>query len=225
MLIFADNGKPQTRRSTIMRILIAADDSLFREGLGNLISEASPNASILQTDSWQNAMNILADYSDIDMLLIDPTLGDVDWRRCLADVFNHSDGYKIVLLSPFRHFDDMQYASSLGTVFGCLPQHSPPRVIASALGLLLSGTPYHPPMTGSLWPDGLEGRAVRKLSPRQKEALHYLAQGLANKQIAYSMSISEATVKLHVNALLRNLNVRNRTQAVVVAQRYGFLVG
>jgi DNA-binding NarL/FixJ family response regulator len=168
-------------------------------------------------------MNLLADYPDIDMLLIDPTLGDADWRRCLADVFKRSNGYKIVILSPFRHLDDMQYAFSLGTVFGCLPKNSPPRVIASALDLLLSGLPYHPSMTGSFWPDGLGSRAVRRLSPRQTEVLHYLAQGLANKQIAYSMSISEATVKLHVNALLRNLNVRNRTHAVIVAQRYGFL--
>jgi DNA-binding NarL/FixJ family response regulator len=207
----------------IMRILLAADNSLFRKGLKELILEAAPDASILQADTRQDAMDTLADCSDIDMLLLDPTLGNADWRKCLADVFKYSDCDKIVLLSPFRYFDDMQYASSLGTVFGCLPKDSPPCAIASALGLILSGAPYRPSITGKLWPNGLESPTVRKLSSRQKEVLHYLAQGFSNKQIAYHISLSEATVKLHVNALLRNFNVHNRTQAVIAAQRYGIL--
>jgi DNA-binding NarL/FixJ family response regulator len=204
-------------------MLIAADNSLFREGLEGQILKALPNAEIFKADTYQEAMDALADCSNIDMLLIDPTLGGADWRKCLTDVFKRSEFDKIVILSSFRRFDDMQYASTLGNVFGCLSKRSPPYIIASALGLMLGGAPYHPPMSGKLWPDGFESPAIKKLSPRQKEVLHYLAQGLSNKQIAYHMGLAEATVKLHTNALLRNFNAHNRTQAVIAAQRYGFL--
>lgn len=69
----------------------------------------------------------------------------------------------------------------------------------------------------STLPDG------KNLTTRQKEVLQYLSNGLSNKQIAYEMGVSEATVKLHINALLRHLHVENRTKAVVTAQRLGIL--
>jgi DNA-binding NarL/FixJ family response regulator len=220
--------KSETKQGTgdknkIMRMLIADDNSLFREGLEGQILKAAPDVSIFKADTCQDTMDTLADYPNIDMLLIDPTLSGADWRRCLSEVFKHSEFDKIVILSSFRHFDDMQYAFTLGNVFGCLSKHSPPYMIASALGLMLGGAPYRPSVSGKLWPDGFESPAVKKLSPRQKEVLRYLAQGLSNKQIAYHMSLAEATVKLHINALLRNFNVHNRTQAVIAAQRYGIL--
>ena len=63
---------------------------------------------------------------------------------------------------------------------------------------------------------------VKKLTNRQYEVLKYLSQGLSNKQIAYQMNVSEATVKLHINALLRAVGATNRTQAVIKAQKIGF---
>lgn len=66
-------------------------------------------------------------------------------------------------------------------------------------------------------PDG------KNLTFRQSEVLQHLSNGLSNKQIAYEMNVSEATVKLHINALLRHLHVENRTKAVVTAQRLGIL--
>ena len=63
----------------------------------------------------------------------------------------------------------------------------------------------------------------KKLTTRQFEVLRYLAQGLSNKQIAYQMSVSEATVKLHINALLRAMGATNRTQAVIKAQKMGVI--
>ena len=63
----------------------------------------------------------------------------------------------------------------------------------------------------------------KNLTYRQSEVLQHLSNGLSNKQIAYEMNVSEATVKLHINALLRHLHVENRTKAVVTAQRLGIL--
>ena len=63
----------------------------------------------------------------------------------------------------------------------------------------------------------------RKLTPRQREVLELLSIGLSNKEIAYCINVSEATVKLHINALLRNLHVKNRTKAVITAQMMGLL--
>ncbi|GHV47057.1 glycerol metabolism activator [Synergistales bacterium] len=207
-----------------MRVLIAGDNSLFRHGLKTQILTTLPDVVIMETDTYEDTINALTDCPDIDILLIDPTLDNANWRRCLTDIFKCSECDKIVIISSFQHYDDALFASRLGSVFGCLSTRSSPQVIASALGLILNGMPYRPPMTGKFWPDGLESPPIRKLSHRQNEALHFIGQGMSNKQIAYRMQLSESTVKLHINALLKNLNVHNRTHAVVTAQQYGILV-
>ena len=63
----------------------------------------------------------------------------------------------------------------------------------------------------------------KTLTPRQSEVLSYVAEGMSNKQIAYKMGVSEATVKLHINALLRAVGATNRTQAVIIAQKMGLI--
>ena len=73
--------------------------------------------------------------------------------------------------------------------------------------------------------NNISGRntGVKTLTNRQSQVLDLIAQGKSNKQIAYDMGVSESTVKLHINALLRSLHVNNRTQAVITAQKIGLI--
>ena len=70
---------------------------------------------------------------------------------------------------------------------------------------------------------GSKNIGLKTLTNRQSQVLDLIAQGKSNKQIAYDMGVSESTVKLHINALLRTLHVSNRTQAVVTAQKMGII--
>ena len=97
------------------------------------------------------------------------------------------------------------------------------KVLNSALGLVLNGGTYFPPTLINQTNDSTNLANGKKLTNRQFEVLRYLSQGLSNKQIAYQMNVSEATVKLHINALLRAVGATNRTQAVIKAQKMGVI--
>ena len=113
-------------------------------------------------------------------------------------------------------------------VCGYIPKRSDPKILNSALQLVLDGGTYIPPALiesgGTAQANGNGAKPKGKtLTNRQAQVLDLVAQGLSNKQIAYEMGVSEATVKLHINALLRSIGVTNRTQAVVTAQKMGLI--
>ena len=112
-------------------------------------------------------------------------------------------------------------------VSGYISKRSEPEVLNNALRLILEGGTYLPPSVlqptaGTIVQDS-QYRTGKTLTHRQNQVLGLVAQGLSNKQIAYEMGVSEATVKLHINALLRSVGATNRTQAVIMAQKMGII--
>ena len=113
-------------------------------------------------------------------------------------------------------------------ISGYIPKRSDPKIMTGALKLVLDGGTYLPPSVldsgSSSGNQQGENRSKGKtLTNRQSQVLELVAQGLSNKQIAYEMGVSEATVKLHINALLRSIGATNRTQAVIIAQKMGLI--
>ena len=114
---------------------------------------------------------------------------------------------------------------SLG-VKGYISKRADIKVFNNALKLVLDGGTYIPPYlieSVSINKLSKESIGVKTLTARQAQVLDLIAQGKSNKQIAYDIGVSESTVKLHINALLRTLHVNNRTQAVVTAQKIGLI--
>jgi DNA-binding NarL/FixJ family response regulator len=112
-------------------------------------------------------------------------------------------------------------------VSGYISKRSEKEVLNGALRLILEGGTYLPPSvlqptTVAIVQDNTY-RTGKSLTNRQNLVLGLVAQGLSNKQIAYEMGVSEATVKLHINALLRSVGATNRTQAVIMAQKMGII--
>jgi DNA-binding NarL/FixJ family response regulator len=107
-------------------------------------------------------------------------------------------------------------------VSGFIPKTEPPAVIASAVRLILAGGVYVPPrlMTGGAPPANVNGAPASGLTGRQTDVVRLLARGLSNKAIARELGVSEGTVKVHLLAVFRALDVRNRTAAVLAAQRF-----
>ena len=96
-------------------------------------------------------------------------------------------------------------------------------MLKEALSYILNGETYIPKALQDIKTDCPDKFLTKKLTNRQSQVLDLIAQGKSNKQIAYEMGVSEATVKLHINALLRSLKVTNRTQAVITAQKIGLI--
>ncbi len=211
-----------------MRILIADDHALFRDGLSMHLERIAPQAVITQAGNFSQAIKILETDKKVDLIIADLDMDDINWEQGLSEIKTKSPGSRIVVISACEDNRSIKKALDLGAC-GYIPKRSDTKVLTSALKLVLDGGNYLPPSileyaNPELYgKDAGEPKKSKILTPRQTEVLGYVAQGLSNKQIAYNMGVSEATVKLHINALLRSVGATNRTQAVILSQKMGLI--
>ena len=211
-----------------MKILIADDHALFRDGLSMHLEQIAPQAVISQAGYFSQAAKILEAEPKIDLIIIDLDMPDMKWEEGLAQLKAKAPGARFIVISASEDNRNIKKALEQG-ISGYIPKRSETKVLTSALKLILDGGTYLPPSiiehaNAGLFGDPNEGKAKGKtLTPRQSEVLSYVAEGMSNKQIAYKMGVSEATVKLHINALLRAVGATNRTQAVIIAQKMGLI--
>lgn len=211
-----------------MKVLIADDHALFRDGLSLNLERIDPQAVVFQAGSFSQALKILDDEKKLDLIIIDLDMPDMQWEEGLAELRKKSNGARYVVISATEDSRSIRKSLEQG-ISGYIPKRSDTKVLSGALKLILDGGTYFPPSvfeTGSSSANSAQNGEKPKnkmLTNRQSEVLGLVAQGLSNKQIAYNMGVSEATVKLHINALLRSLGVTNRTQAVVTAQKMGLI--
>ncbi len=211
-----------------MKVLIADDHALFRDGLSLNLERIDPQAVVFQAGSFSQALKILDDEKKLDLIIIDLDMPDMQWEEGLAELRKKSNGARYVVISATEDSRSIRKSLEQG-ISGYIPKRSDTKVLSGALKLILDGGTYFPPSvfeTGSSSANSAQNGDKPKnkmLTNRQSEVLGLVAQGLSNKQIAYNMGVSEATVKLHINALLRSLGVTNRTQAVVTAQKMGLI--
>ncbi len=240
-----------------VRILIADDHELFRDGLRLVLNDLGPQVTVEQASSYDDALIAVRDAavagSPIDVVLLDLVMPGMPWTEGLEAIARAAPETAVVILSAS---DDRRLV--LETVRrgakGFIPKTSSSKLMLSALRLVLSGGVYLPPAVldegldpedvaadpmshldggrmgghahaSSSRPDAAPPPAADPsaipLTPRQREVLALLGQGKSNKEIARILDLSEGTVKLHVTAILKALNVNNRTGAVVAANRLG----
>lgn len=208
-----------------MKILIADDHALFRDGLTMHLEKLVPQAVILQAANYSQAIKLLSDNKNFDLIIADLDMQDMRWEDGLAELRRHAPEARIVVISASEENKNIKKALELG-ISGYISKRAETKVMISALKLVLDGGTYLPPSIIESANTGLFNDGENKnrlLTPRQTEVLGFVAEGLSNKQIAYEMGVSEATVKLHINALLRAVGATNRTQAVITAQRMGLI--
>lgn len=210
-----------------MKILIADDHELFRDGLRLVLSDLGPDLTVIEASSYDQTLEITNQEEDLDLVLLDLVMPGMPWSEGLGAVKRRLPKVPVVILSASEDRRLVLEAVRLGAA-GFIPKTSSSKVMLSALRLVMSGGVYLPPalidetavssrdMSG---PDlSLD---ATPLTPRQREVLALLGQGKSNKEIARILNLSEGTVKLHVTAILKALNVSNRTGAVVAASRLG----
>lgn len=208
-----------------MRILIADDHALFRDGLKLQLQANDPSAEILEAADFETTFARLEESDGLDLILIDLAMPDMSWRKALPLLRKRCPKTPMVVVSASDGRDDIVAALNSGAA-GYIPKSSAGRVMLRALELVLSGGVYVPPevlnwMERSGGPD--DAAAMHSLTPRQFDVLKLLAEGQSNKQIARTLELSEGTVKLHVAAVLKALGADNRTHAVLLAVRSGIL--
>ena len=210
-----------------MKVLITDEQSLFRDGLSLRLKQINPNIVIIQASNLIEMQKALLENIDTDIVLLDIDLAELSAVDIINKIKNATPGAKIVAISSSEEIRNIKKILSLG-VKGYIPKRSDSNILSGALKLILDGGTYLPPalLENQNLPNNenkQNGFLKKNLTNRQSQVLDLIAQGKSNKQIAYDIGVSEATVKLHINALLRSLKVNNRTQAVITAQKLGLI--
>jgi DNA-binding NarL/FixJ family response regulator len=217
-----------------MRILLIDDHRLFREAIGHVLMKLDDKVVLIEAGTAEEAISMVRHYQDLDLVLLDLGMPGMGGLSGLPRLLEAAPTVPIVVVSGSTHAGDVRSAIGAGAA-GYIPKTFSSHELSAALRLVLAGEIYVPPeMLPVLDADrragsasGGEVSAARpevSLTPRQMEVLRLMGSGLSNKSIASRLDLSEGTVKLHVNAILRALNARNRTEAVVEATRRRLLV-
>ena len=202
-----------------MKILVADDHPLFREALRQVVGQLAADAVMLEAHDWQAALAQVAQHPDMALALIDLTMPGSEAFAGLKTLLERAETVPVVVVSASESVFDMKRALDAGAM-GYLAKSETPAVVLNALRLVLSGGVYVPPrliQSSAGGPGNRGGVLPFGLTSRQFEILTAMAQGKSNKDIVHDFSLSEATVKAHIGAIFKTLNVSNRAEAIRVA--------
>lgn len=204
-----------------MRILIADDHALFRDGLSMIINSTIPDTKILPANDWNEA-STLAKQQPFDIALLDLFMpSDNTWELELSNFISQNPHIPTCIISSSNNKAHIKQAFNLGAK-GYIQKTSGMQEINSALTKITNGGHYTPRSNWQRFAPEDE-TANLKLTWRQKEILMLMAEGSSNKQIGLVLEISESTVKRHVYNLFRALGAKNRVDAVRIAETGGLL--
>lgn len=203
-----------------MKTLIVDDHALFREGLCHILNALEENMTILHAAEYESALRHAGDNPDLDLVLLDLNVPGKDGFAILATFVEKYPALPVVMLSGSEQRKDIQRALDNGAV-GYIPKDTTSVIMLNALRLILSGGTYVPQIMAQQAGINETNSASLELTPRQLEVLSLLIKGDSNKEIALKMDLAEGTVKMHVTAILKILEVSNRTQAAMAAKALG----
>lgn len=203
-------------------LLIADDHPLFREALRTAIMRSLPDARLYEADGVERLYQLADEHADADLLLLDLGMPGAHGFTVLAHLRGRHPQLPVVIVSATEDLRVMRRALDHGAL-GFIPKSVDSATIATAIRTVLDGECWAPSGVNSApMVDTHEqeiAARVRDLTPHQFRVLQMLGSGRLNKQIAYDLNVSEATIKAHVTAILRKLGATNRTQAVLMAGR------
>jgi DNA-binding NarL/FixJ family response regulator len=213
-----ENAVPTAR----LRIAIADDHPLMRAALISALATVAADVQFVEAANYMDILALL-DRGAPDLLLMDLHMPGTSGVAGVQAVRARAPHVPLAVVSADDDPAAVRSLLALG-ISGFIPKTDTPAVIASAVRLILAGGIYVPPRlmfaVPSATPACGNGAAAAGLTERQMDVVRLLARALPNKAIARELGVSEGTVKVHLLAVFRVLDVRNRTAAVLAAQRF-----
>ena len=208
-----------------MKTLLADDHPLMREGVRQVLSQLEPPVEIIDAHDYPSLFSQVALHPDLDLAVVDLNMPGFVGVQGIAQFRSRFPGIPLVVLSASEAPHDIRRSLEAGAL-GYIPKAVSSAEMLAALRQVLAGDLYVPAALADASPVPPAAHAADAdalthcgLTARQLEVARLLAQGCANKAIAGMLSMSEGTVKVHMAAIFRALDVTNRTEAVLAIQR------
>ena len=198
-------------------ILIADDHPLFRQALALAVTAAAPDARVIEAGTLTAAAKAAAEHADLRLVMLDLKMPGAIGYSGIALLHAERPEVPILVVSSAESANAADEARAFGAV-GFLRKDADLSQIEAAIRSALAGAPVVVRKADPV--ESVRGE-VAGLTPTQLKVLLAVLDGKLNKQIAHDLGMSEATVKAHMTAIMRKLDVRNRTQAALVARSLG----
>jgi len=206
------------------QFIIVDDHPLFRGALRLALSAPFPDAEIVEASTLDELVAILEGGAETDLVLLDLAMPGVQGFSGLLLLRAQYPSIPVIIVSASEDPATIRRAMNFGAA-GFVPKSQPVEGIRKAVEAVLAGDVWIPPKLDLQSASESEDRdlaaRLATLTPQQVRVLMMLGDGLLNKQIAYKLNVSEATIKAHVSAILQKLGVDSRTQAVIAIGRLG----
>jgi DNA-binding NarL/FixJ family response regulator len=217
-----------------MKILVCDDHALIREAMRGVLKDLVPEAGVIEAADARQLTEAIEKTPGLDLLLLDLNLPDQDGLAILTDLRDRHPEISVVVLSAFQDRETVRRALDLGAL-GFIPKNTEREVMLGALRLVLAGGIYIPVQAldaaapraaaggAAASPGDLRGRLPPGLglTERQMQVLALVMEGKSNKAISRALSLAEHTVKNHMTAIFKALQVTSRTEAVIAVGRLG----
>lgn len=204
-------------------VIVADDHPLFRTAIKEALEAEQGETRFLEANSFESLQKLVDEQQEVDLVLLDLHMPGVSGFAGLVYLCKRYPSVPVVIISANEDPVVIQRALQHGAA-GFIPKSSSIETITSAIAAVLMGEIWSPETTASDLPGNNVSEVelaerMSKLTPQQFKVLMMMSKGLLNKQIAYELGVSEATIKAHVTAIMNKLGVNNRTQAVLAASK------
>ncbi|UVK44028.1 response regulator transcription factor [Mesorhizobium sp. AR07] len=217
------------------RIVIADDHGLYRYGLRLALTAGIPGVEVFDAACFDAVVSLLEQQASIDLAILDLNMPGLFDQEVLGDVLSAYPDTRFAIVSADDSRAEILKALSIG-LHGYIVKSQKDEEVVLAVKEILAGRIYVPALLsrtsagqGSHGPPSsqrylprrhMDASNLGRLTSRQKDVLKLMAEGYSNKEIARNLDIAEATTKIHAAAILRELGVRNRTEAAVLLQAW-----
>ena len=204
-------------------VIVADDHPLFRTAIKEALEAEQGETNFLEASSFESLQALVDEQKEVDLVLLDLHMPGVSGFAGLVYLCKRYPSVPVVIISANEDPVVIKRALEHGAA-GFIPKSSSIDTITQAISSILMGELWVPPLTHSDLPGSNASEIelaerMSQLTPQQFKVLMMMSQGLLNKQIAYDLNVSEATIKAHVTAIMNKLGVSNRTQAVLAANQ------
>jgi two-component system nitrate/nitrite response regulator NarL len=210
-----------------MKVLVIDDHPVIRAGLSAVLCQLGSDTTVLQAGDAEQALGIAGQHPDLDIVVLDLMMPGLGGFPVIAEFGRIRPDLPVLVLSSSEDPQDARKAFAHGAL-GYVPKSAGQNTLLAAARLVLNGDLYVPPLILTEPPSTYLSRLSPNaggavLTDRQIDVLRRLGEGQSNRTIALELGLSEKTVKAHVTAIFRALNVVSRTQAAAAGREAGLI--